>query len=208
MPAALAVSVREEIVRRRNAGETFQQIANELGVSYNASRRIWQQYEREGQIKPHYERCRPPSVRKGQALYEAAVALKQAHRSWGAGLIRLEMTERFAAEQLPSERTLQRWFRRAGVGSQTEVSRPRMAVNRGRQAHQVWAMDAKEQMRLADGSYASWLTITDEASGAVLSATLFPYPPVEPIGSLTGQASLTEDAGTVGATRGHAHGQR
>jgi hypothetical protein len=40
--------------------------------------------------------------------------------------------------------------------------------------HQVWAVDAKEQMRLKDGSAASWLVVTDEGSGAILDAQAFP----------------------------------
>lgn len=38
----------------------------------------------------------------------------------------------------------------------------------------MWAIDAKERMQLGDGSWASWLCITDEASGAVVYAEAFP----------------------------------
>lgn len=206
MPTAIAMSVREEIVRRREGGDTFRQIASSLGVSYNATRRIWQQSEREGQVKPHYERCRPPEVRKTAALHEQALALKRAHPGWGGGLIRLELSARFVAEDLPSERSLQRWFRRAGMGRKPSDTPPRPRVTRGRQPHQVWAIDAKEQIRLADGSYVSWLTITDEASGAILSATLFPHSPLEPTRAVAGQASAADDDAAVGATGNPADG--
>jgi hypothetical protein len=36
-------------------------------------------------------------------------------------------------------------------------------------------MDAVEQIRRADGRWVCWLTLTDEASGAVLAAMLFPH---------------------------------
>ncbi len=180
MPAAIAMSVREEIVRRRHEHETFRQIAHDLQVSYNATRRIWAQFQAEGQVKPHYERCRPPAVRKGERVHEQALSLRRLHPRWGAGLIRLELRAQFPAEALPSERTLQRWFRRAQVGRKRSDTPPHPRVKRGQQPHAVWAMDAKERMRLADGSSASWLTITDEASGAILSATLFPQGSVEP----------------------------
>lgn len=206
MPAAIAVSVREEIIRRRQGQATFRQIAGALGVSYSATRRIWQQYVREGQLRPHYARCRPPAVRKLAELHQQAIALKRAHPGWGAGLIRLELAQHFAEEALPSDRTLQRWFRAAGVGRKRTDTSPRPHITRGRQAHQVWAMDAKEQIRLADGSYVSWLTITDEGSGAILSATLFPHPPLEPTGAAAGQASDTDDHAAVGATGNHADG--
>ncbi len=157
MPAAIAMSVREEIVRRRQEHESFRQIAHDLRVSYNATRRIWAQFQAEGQVEAHYERCRPPAVRKGERVHEQALSLRRLHPRWGAGLIRLELRAQFPAEALPSERTLQRWFRRARVGL---LSPPRPRVKQGQQPHAVWAMDAKERMRLADGSSASWLTIT------------------------------------------------
>ena len=180
MPAAIAMSVREEIVRRRQEHESFRQIAHDLQVSYNATRRIWAQFQAEGQVKPHYERCRPLAVRKAERVHEQALSLRRLHPRWGAGLIRLELRAQFPTESLPSECTLQRWFRRAQVGRKRSDTPPHPRVKRGQQPHAVWAMDAKERMRLADGSSASWLTITDEASGAILSATLFPQGSVEP----------------------------
>jgi hypothetical protein len=36
----------------------------------------------------------------------------------------------------------------------------------------VWAVDAKEQIRLADGTWGSWLVVSDEASGAILSTAV------------------------------------
>lgn len=206
MPAALPLSIREEIVRRRQDGETFRQIARELKVSYAATRRIWARFRQEGDLKPHYDRCRPREVRKAADIYKQAVERKQEHPSWGAGLIRLELAEQFPGQQLPSERTLQRWFRRAGVGRRRTDSQARVKVKRGRAAHEVWAMDAKEQMRLDNGEYVSWLTITDEGSGAVLSATLFPPSPLESTRPAAGEAGHPPDDDPVGTARSDAHG--
>lgn len=41
--------------------------------------------------------------------------------------------------------------------------------------HNIWQVDAKEQCTLLDGSQASYLTFTDEYSGAWLCAMAFPY---------------------------------
>jgi hypothetical protein len=51
-----------------------------------------------------------------------------------------------------------------------------MERQRGQEPHEVWEVDAKERLLLADGSGTSVLTVTDEASGALLGAT--PFPPV------------------------------
>jgi hypothetical protein len=125
-------------------------------------------------------------VRKRADVHQQALGLREAHPGWGAGLIRLALAEHFAVEDLPSERTLQRWFRRGGVGRKRSDTPPRLRVQQGQAAHEGWAMDARERMRLGDGSSASWLTITDEASGAILSVTLFPHRPLEPTGAAAG----------------------
>jgi hypothetical protein len=125
-------------------------------------------------LAPNYDACGHRAVRKAAAIYEQAVALKAAHPKWGAGLIRTELADTFAPAQLPSDRTLPRWFKRAGVQKPPQDRAPRQFVKRGNAAHEVWALDAKEEVQLADGSYVSWLTVVDEGSGAILATMLFP----------------------------------
>lgn len=175
MPVATALSIRREIVQRHQGGEKYKTIANELRLSYGTVRNVWRQFKQQGHVNPAYERCRHTAIRKRQALYEQGIALKRAHPGWGAGLIRVELAEQFETSELPSERTLQRWFRRAGLSGTIPERRARTKVQRGQHPHEVWALDAKEEIKLADGSYVSWLTITDEASGAILTAALFPH---------------------------------
>lgn len=179
MPAALPNHQRAEIVERRQRGERFSSIARTMGISYEAVRKICHRYVKTGELGPGYERCRHTEVRHDPAIYHEAVALKQAHPSWGAGLIWTELAEAFDEADLPSQRTLQRWFRRAGVQRTAADRTPQMRVKRGKQAHEVWAIDAKEAVQLADGSCVSWLTVTDEGSGAILDAQLFPHQAVE-----------------------------
>jgi hypothetical protein len=175
MPAATAMKERQEIVKRREKGESFAQIAREMQMSYATVRNVWQFYQNYQRLEPNYAACAKTEVRKAKAIYEQAIALKAEHPSWGAGLIWVELAESFEEANLPSERTLQRWFHRAGLAAplnQTKVAR--LAFKRGLLAHEVWAMDAKESIQLGDGSYASWLLISDEGSGAVLESSAFP----------------------------------
>ena len=180
MPAATPINKREAIVRRYQEGDTLAQIARELKLPYTTVHSVWHHYRQTGQIKPNYQACANPRVRKDPVMYEQAVKLKGLHPTWGAGLIWVELAETFEEVQLPSERTLQRWFHRGGVAqAQPKDKRQPAAVSRGRQAHEVWAMDAKEEMTLADGSRASWLLMSDEGSGAILQTVLFPCETVE-----------------------------
>lgn len=175
MPAALRLEIRHEIVERRQRGESFRAIAETMQLAYDTVRGIWQHWQRHGTLQPNYGACSHPGPRKKRAVYEAAIAMKSTHRRWGAQVIRLKLQEQFEEDDLPSVRTLQVWFRQAGVNRGARATRTKTpTVTRGQAVHEVWAVDAKERIKLGDGSRASWLTITDEASGAILHAEVFP----------------------------------
>ena len=189
MPAALSIIQREEIVKRREEQQSFAHIAREMRVHYNTVWNVWQRYRQTGSVRPNYAACVHTDIRKDPAIYARAIALKQAHRGWGARLIWVELAEEFAEEDLPNERTLQRWFHRAGlVPGRAKDQREPVAIKRGQAAHETWAMDAKEEMQLADGSYASWLTISDEGSGAILHTDLFPHEEMDAGATAAGQS--------------------
>ena len=206
MPAAVSIRQRQEIIERREKGEQFTTIAQALHLSYSAVRNIYHRYVQTGEIAPAYDKCCHTEIRKDDRIYRRAVDIKQAHPGWGAGLIWVELAEEFVEADLPSHRTLQRWFRRAGVQPASRERRPRPYAQRGKRVHEVWAMDAKEQMELADGSYASWLTVTDEASGAVLGTTLFPPSTVEQYRPTPSQKHAPRPDGVLGTTGEDTHG--
>ena len=206
MPAATPIPIRRTIVERREKGETYAQIARDLAMPYMTVRKVYRDYQIRGYLEPNYERCRQTEIRKEHAVYEKAMEIKGAHPGWGAGLIWVELAEEFAETDLPSIRTLQRWFRQAGLKSPKQDRVQNQVVKRGRRVHEVWAMDAKEQIRLRDGSYVSWLTISDEASGAILTADLFPLTPLDASGSATGAGMFAKDDGAVGKTGANPRG--
>jgi transposase len=193
MPSALSTTKRREIVERRETGESFASISRSMNVSYSAVRNIYHRFAETGRLSPAYDRCVHNDIRSDQAIYRAAVEMKRAHPSWGAGLIRVELSDQFGEENVPSVRTLQRWFQRARVQHAKQEKSPNPTVTRGKTVHEVWALDAKEQIKLADGSHVSWLTITDEASGAILSATLFPHQALDKHRPDAGEESFTDD---------------
>lgn len=200
MPAALTIGQRQTIVNRRENGESFTQISQELNVSYGAVRNIYYRYVETGDLSPAYENCANRSIRKDEAIYHRAVEMKQVNPNWGAGLIWVELADEFDENKLPSVRTLQRWFRQAGVQHPPPERRPRAPVQRGKQVHEVWALDAKEQVELADGTHVSWLTVTDEGSGAILTASLFPHQTLEPSRSTPSQTRSARSDEPLGET--------
>jgi transposase len=203
MPAALPVPLRQQMARLHAEGHRLTEIAVQLEVRYRTLRSWWRRYCREGEagLRPHYERCGPRGPR-APAVHAAALALKREHPTWGAGLIRLELARQLPRDTVPQARALQRWFRAAGL-QRPRAQPPPVVRQRGREAHAVWQVDAKERLRLADGSGASVLTVTDEATGALLGLTPFPPLPLEPgpggcsAGSVAG---LLHPVGLAGAT--------
>jgi transposase len=175
MPRALALPLREQIVTWHQQGIRLTQIAQQLNLSYDTVRHCWQRFCREGTagLATHYACCGPKERAFSQTLQQAALTMKQEHPRWGAGLIRVELARQFPQTTLPSVRSLQRWF----VAARLQPLRRKQVQNvrsRASQAHEVWQLDAKERLRLADGTGSCVLNITDEASGALLGALVFP----------------------------------
>jgi hypothetical protein len=68
---------------------------------------------------------------------------------------------------------LQRWLHDAGLTPPPLLRVRCLDDRRASEPHQVWQMDAVEGLKLADGSGACWLRITDECSGAILATYPF-----------------------------------
>lgn len=175
MPEAIPTPVRWQIVIRHQQGESFAQIAQELGLSYWGVRKVWRRYRDRGEegLEPDYERCGRRGIRVERRLYRAALWLKRLHSRWGAGLVLAILKERWPEAHLPSERTVQRWWSEAGL-NRRPTRRVTQQRARSSQPHEVWQIDAVEQVRLANGKRLCWLTIVDEYSGSLLAAEVFP----------------------------------
>ena len=180
MPRALPVPVRELLVARIRGGEPIAAVAADLGVSYWTARTIWRRFRDGGMdaLTPDYARCGRTGIRGPRLIHRAACTLRRGHPTWGAGLIRAVLVDRYPDAHVADERTLRRWFADAGLTGPPPPPRdpppPRATV-----PHQTWQLDAKERVRLADGRQVCWLLATDEASGATLEPEVFPPGPLE-----------------------------
>jgi transposase len=181
MPAAIARPIREELVRRHKAGEPLIEIAKALGLSYRAARGLWRRFREQGEkgLDNGYANCGPPGPRFPKEVYQAALALRREHPRFGAGLIRVKLQDRFPGQALPSERTLNRWIQTAGL-QPLRGRRPKVPADWAKEPHEVWQIDAKERLRLADDQGCSQLSVVDEGSGGALGAVPFPPLALEP----------------------------
>lgn len=175
MPRALAVDLRQAVIERHLAGASLAAVAREFALSPWTVRTWWRRYRDRGEtgLVPDYVACGRPGPRLPQTVYETALALRRTHPGWGAGLIRTQLATQHPDQSLPHERTLRRWFRDAGLGPPVRPPHP-PAPPRTREPHVRWQLDATEQIALADGGKVSWLAASDEATGAMLGAVVFP----------------------------------
>lgn len=115
MPSALPIAIREEIISRRENGETFRRISQDMNIAYPTVRQIWQHKQKHGYLHPNYHACRPPHLLKPQVVYDKALEMRRLHPTWGALMIRIHLLELFDEADVPHERTLQLWFKREGI---------------------------------------------------------------------------------------------
>ena len=169
------MSTRRAVIDAYRAGHSCNALAKRFKLNYNTVRTLCLRYRTQGEagLAPRYDRCGRQAITFAPLIYRAACWLKRRHPGWGAPCIRLVLQERYPTLSLPAVRTLQRWFKKAGL----TPKRAKVPQPKGKWAgkpHQIWQVDAKEHLRLGEGQRACYLTITDEHSGAFIAAPVFP----------------------------------
>src|SRR5438874_1742344 len=89
MPRPLPVPVRRALYRRWCQGQAASAIAAALGLALTTVCSLLRRFRAQGEagVRPGYGRCGPRAPRAAAEVVQAALALRRAHRSWGAGLI-------------------------------------------------------------------------------------------------------------------------
>lgn len=181
MAQAHTERIREEILRHRSIGLSMIEISETLQISYNSVRELCKRYAscektQEGikaALRPRYDLCGPQEKIWSPEIVSAALNLKQSHKRWGAPRLRITLAEELETEELPSIRTLERWFREHNLSKPPrQTGEPR--IGRAKAVHNIWEVDAKENLVLQDGQEACYLTTVDEKSGAWLASPVFP----------------------------------
>ena len=113
MGQALPLAMRQEIVSLRQSGKTYRQISEQLQVGYASSKTIWYTYQREGEagLQTRYAHCGIKTKRSRANMYRFVLWLRRLHPSWGADRIRIGLLSRYDEKLIPSQRTMQRWFK-------------------------------------------------------------------------------------------------
>jgi hypothetical protein len=174
MPAPVPPTLRRLIGLQSDRGQTAADIARELHLCPRTVRHLLQRARDPANPPEPAYRPGPGRPAEYHPLRALALALRQQHPSWGAGYIRARLAADADPATLPSERTLQRWFRRQRHPPAAPGRRSPTATERATAPHETWQMDAVEQLRTADGQGVCWLRLVDEYTGAFLGTTVFP----------------------------------
>lgn len=175
MPRPIPSDVRLKIVRDRQAGITFNQLAQETGYSVSGVKKIWRLFKSKGQdgLALRYDRCGRKSPFDAH-LRELADLTKDGDQ--GAPYVRSLLQHRYPDRCIPHERTIQRWWKAKGA-NRAKIIRQRRGTDWSKEAHHTWQIDGKEQICLANDQQASWINIADEASSSALHTVVFPPAP-------------------------------
>jgi transposase len=176
MPAPVPLPVRQALWQRFQRGQSPTVIAQELQLSVRTVRHLVCRLGEQGSaaLQPSYHSAPAQRDSTTQALHDQVLAWRRDHCHWGAGLLRVLLQRDYPKAAVPFERTLQRWLQEAGLGPAPRGRRPASTQDRAQLPHEVWQVDAAEQVRLRSGQRVSWLRSVDECSGAVLATTVFP----------------------------------
>lgn len=173
MGQATSLLLRERIQELRSQGITLVSISQQLSVPYGTVKHLCRRFRRLGTaaLLPDYSCCGRKERASTASYKEQALEQRILHPLWGAPRIHVEMQK--AGKQLPCIRTLQKWFRKAGA-YRPRHQRAEPVIGRSVAVHNIWEVDAKEHLIMADGTPSCYLTMCDEKSGGWLEAAVFP----------------------------------
>jgi len=168
-------NLRVEVVKRYDRGDRQKEISQALNIPYSTIKNWIVRYREEGMsgLALKYGCCGSKG-KVSEGIKQEAIRMKEDHDSWGGVYIRMKLLTKYPGTYIPTARQLQRYFVQAGLvelktkppsmGSKEWAKRPLYRVQ----------VDAKEQLKTRDGHWCSYLTFTDEHSGATLEALVFP----------------------------------
>jgi transposase len=180
MPSPISFALRQRIAQLMQSGCSAAQIAAQLRLAPRTVQRLVHQFrEHPDDLTPQYRPGTQPTP-CDHPLFAFACDLRRQHPTWGAPLIRVHLFRETHRRQLssnlvPSARTLQRWFADdPHLATPAPSGRKPLARITPTEPHDIWQMDAVEQLRLGNGQGVSWLRLVDQFSGAILSTAVFP----------------------------------
>jgi hypothetical protein len=176
MPEPIPMAIRQSIVERHARGETISSLSRQFQVSRRSVYNLINRHSCEGDsgLRPRYANCGQQRPLESDFLFRAVRCMRAWHPGWGSEKIRAEMQRMRPNLALPHYRTMTRWFHWNGqMEIRLKSKLPQTGTRQATRLHEIWQIDAKEEMRIANGSKNCWLNVTDEYSGGVMDPPVF-----------------------------------
>jgi transposase InsO family protein len=189
---------RQMFYQKHQAGQSYQQIANDTGFSRAVVRKWCRRQRAGGDVETRYHRHPAGILSEFDPLVAYVILrLRLAHPRWGPQRIRDHLERRPSLRGLawPSPATIGRYlhhwvrFRRC-LPTPSQAPRPAQAV------HECWQLDFKTGIALANGSQVNLHTVRDPVGEACISAAITP---AGQAGQAPQQATLAETQTTLRA---------
>ena len=114
MARFIPYDLRKLIVLRRQSKISYQKIHEELGYSISGIKKIWYQYQKEGEpaLRPNYDNCGRKSS-YSQTVHDAIAAIRTGEQ--GAPYVYSMLKLKYPGLKRPHTRTIQRWWEARSV---------------------------------------------------------------------------------------------
>jgi hypothetical protein len=177
----LSQAEREQIYLLKRAGQTLGEIASEMGLSYECTRKWWRCGRDEG-FMGLFGRKRGRAEQGilsqfSAEVQRASLKYKREHKRWGANRILIELRHdpQLAGAVLPSRSRLYSYFREHCPECLHVWTKHKVvpAPVRATAVHEVWQVDHQEGHRLGDGSIATVCSVRDPYGAAMIASQAF-----------------------------------
>jgi hypothetical protein len=184
MANSINLATREKLVELQEQGMSMRQISFQEKISYDAVKRLISRYKAEGSkgLIPKYSQCGLKRSYESECSYRLVRFYKHYHPQWGVEYILMKIRDKYPQLPLCVSRVYERRLKSAN--KLTIVKNPPLQyayqVEESRQPHDTWQVDAKELLQTLEGQVACYLSVTDEKTGCLLEAKVFPPQLYEP----------------------------
>jgi len=176
---------RQEIIVLHQQDQSYHQIAQETGWSFEVVRKICRNYQREGeralQPRPLGRPASGPLSTFDPLVRWASLRLKCQHPGWGPDVVLAEMATRPWAKRVKLPSASQIGFYFSQFGERLVRVRPHKQLPQAeplkpavRRVHGCWQLDMDEQVALPGYGPAHILNLVDYASGLKIGSSVWP----------------------------------
>lgn len=170
------VNQRLQLVEAMIRGErSVSELCRAAGISRQTAYKFRPRYEAQGRAGLEDQSRAHRGRERLQAWRRRVFALRRRWPTWGGEKLRDRLRRRWPGRRLPSQRTIERWLRQAGLSRRrTRVRGGRKMAVRcrvARSCNHVWTADLKGWFRTLDGRRIEPLTVRDLYSKYLLAVT-------------------------------------